>query len=278
MRISPVPDPRDYQRFLKAAASDKASMRSLQHLLPAPPPAARLWSQAALIVASSVVPLLLWLGGRLAPIDVILLYLAEGCAYGLAVVARVLLTAAAPADGERPRALTALRFAIHLALLWGGLGLGLLECVAPKPEASSVEDWLSALLQRFAQAPMALAALGTTVFLLLDVVRRGDFIDAYLDFGPRATARYGFTYPFALIVLLGSALLVGVFVLHADDAFAQRGTPLVAPAFFAFWLIGWRLLMQLSNLALPIWGRGLGRFEERVARAAGERLRDGRLS
>ncbi|WP_395684118.1 DUF6498-containing protein [Dokdonella sp.] len=265
-----MPDPRDYQRFLKAAASDKTTMRGLQHLLPAPPPAARLWSQAALIVASSVVPLVLWLAGRLAPVDVILLYLAEGCAYGLAVIARVLVTAAAPTDGKRPRVLTALRYAIHLALLWGGLGLGLLECIAPKPDASSMHDWLAALLLRFAQAPMALAALGTTAFLLLDVVRRGDYIDAYLDFGPRETARYGFTYPFALIFLLGSALLVGVFVLHTDDAFVQHGTPLVAPAFFAFWLIGWRLFMQLSNLTLPVWGRGLGRFEERVARAVGE--------
>jgi hypothetical protein len=265
-----MPDPRDYQRFLKAAASNRATMRGLQHLLPAPAPAARLWSQAALIVASSVVPLALWLAGRLEPVDVILLYLAEGCAYGLAVIARVLVTAAPPAGGERSRGMTALGYAIHLTLLWGGLGLGLLECVAPKSDGSSMHDWLATLLQRFAQTPMALATLATSAFLLLDVVRRGDYIDAYLGFGPRETARYGFTYPFALIFLLGSALLVGVFVLHTDDAFAQHGTPLVAPAFFAFWLIGWRLFMQLSNLTLPIWGRGLGRLEERVARAVGE--------
>ena len=245
-------------------------MRGLQHLLPAPPPAARLWSQAALIVANSVVPLVLWIAGRLEPVDVILLYLAEGCAYALAVIARVLLTAAPPVAHERSRALTALGYAIHMAVLWGGLGLGLLECVAPKPEASSLHDWLAALLLRFAHKPMAVAALGTSAFLLLDVVRRGDYIDAYLDFGPRETARYGFTYPFALIFLLGSALLVGVFVLHSDDAFMQRGTPLVAPVFFAFWLIGWRLFMQLCNLTLPVWGRGLGRFEQRVVRAVGE--------
>lgn len=265
-----MPDPRDYQRFLKAAASDKTTMRGLQHLLPAPPPAARLWSQAALIVANSVVPLALWIAGRLEPVDVILLYLAEGCAYALAVIARVLLTAAPPVAHERPRAITALGYAIRMTLVWGGLGLALLECVAPKPEASSLHDWLAGLLHRFAQAPMTLAALGTSAFLLLDVVRRGDYIDAYLDFGPRETARYGFTYPFALIFMLGSALLVGVFVLRSDDAFVQHGTPLVAPVFFAFWLIGWRLFMQLCNLTLPVWGRGLGRFEARVAQAVGE--------
>jgi hypothetical protein len=265
-----VPEPRDYQRFLKAAASDRATMRGLQHLLPAAPPAARLWSQAALIVASSIVPLALWIAGRLQPLDVILLYLAEGSAYAIAVVARVLWTAAPPAGNERARALSALGYAIHVAVLWAGLALGLLECVAPKPAAASMHDWLTALLQRFANAPMAVSALTTMAFLLLDVVRRGDYIDAYLDFGPRETARYGFTYPFALIFLLGGALLFGVFVLHTDDAFAQRGSPLVAPAFFAFWLIGWRLFMQLSNLTLPIWGRGLGHFEERFARAAGE--------
>lgn len=273
MCVASVPDPRDYQRFLKAAASDKTSMRGLQHLLPAPPPAARLWSQAALIVASSVVPLVLWLTDRLAPVDVILLYLAEGCAYAVAVILRVLFTASPAPAGERSRALTALRYAIHMALLWAGLGVGLLECVTPKPETSSMHDWLATLLQRFAQTPMAISALGTTAFLLLDVLRRGDYIDAYLDFGPRETARYGFTYPFALIFLLGSALLVGVFVLHTDDAFARHGTPLVAPVFFAFWLIGWRLFMQLCNLTLPIWGRGLGRFEERVVRAVGDDTR-----
>jgi protein TonB len=42
-----------------------------------------------------------------------------------------------------------------------------------------------------------------------------------------------------------------------DDAFAKPGTPLVAPALFAFWLIGWRLFMQVSNLTLSIRGCGL---------------------
>lgn len=265
-----MPEPREYRRFLQAAASDKRSMRGLQHLLPEPPPAARLWGQAGLIVATSLVPLGLWLAGRLAPVDVILLYLAEGTAYGIAVIARVLFTASPPSGDERPRALTALGYAIRLAMLWGGLALGLLECVAPKAAGLSMHDWLAGFALRFAEGPMTLAASTTSAFLLLDVVRRGDYIDAYLDFGPRETARYGFTYPFALIFLLGSALLIGVFVLHADDAFMQRGAPLVAPAFFAFWLIGWRLFMQLANLSLPIWGRGLGRFEDRFTRAMGQ--------
>ena len=270
-----MPEPRDYQRFLQASASNKATMRGLQHLLPEPPPSARLWSQAGLIVASSGLPIVLWLLGRLQPLDVILLYLAEGTAYGVAVTARVLFTAAPPSGGERPRALTALGYAIHLAVVWGGLGLGLLECVAPKPTGASLHDWLAPLLQRFDHRSMAVAALATAAFLLLDVVRRGDYIDAYLAFGPRETARYGFTYPFALVFLLGGALLIAVFALHADDAFVQRGTPLVAPAFFAFWLVGWRLFLQLTNLTLPIWGRGLGRFEERFARAMGEPPTDG---
>lgn len=269
-----MPEPRDYQRFLQASASNTTTMRGLAHLLPEPPPAARLWSQAGLIVASSVLPLALWFAGRLAPLDVILLYLAEGTAYGVAVIARVLFTASPPSAAERSRVLTALGYAIHLAVVWGGLGLGLLECVAPKPAGASLHDWLAPLLQRFDERSMAVAALTTTAFLLLDVVRRGDYIDAYLVFGPRETARYGFTYPFALVFLLGSALLVAVFALHADDAFAQRGTPLVAPTFFAFWLIGWRLLVQLANLTLPIWGRGLGRFEARVVRAVGEQPAD----
>jgi hypothetical protein len=255
--------PREYQPFLKAAVSKKTAMRSLAHLLPAPPPAARLWSQAGLIVATSLLPLGLWLAGRLRPLDVIVLYLAEGSAYSVAIIARVLFTAAPPVANERLRILTALGYAIRIGVLWGGLALGLLECVAPKADAQSIHEWLAGLLLRLGEPALAVPAATTAAFLLLDVVRRADYIDAYLELGPRETARYGFAYPFALIFLLGSALLIGVFALHTDDAFAQHGMPLVAPVFFAFWLLGWRLLLQLSNLTLPWWGRGMAQFEGR---------------
>jgi hypothetical protein len=263
-----MPDPRDYQRFLRASAGPKTSMRSMVHLLPAPPPAATLWSQGGLLAASALLPLVLWMLGRLAPLDVVLLYLAEGASYGGAVVARVALTAAPPAgDDERPRLATAVFYAIRYGAVWSGLALVTLACIAPKPAATAIGEWLVELLMHFGDRTMWLPALATTAFLWLDVARRSDYIDAYLELGPRETARYGYVYPFALIFLLGSALASRLVVTGGELDSGGRGAPLMPPAFLAFWLIGWRTLMQLSNLTLPLWGRGLARFEGRFEQA-----------
>jgi hypothetical protein len=261
-------DPRDYQPFLRASAGEKTSMRSMVHLLPAPSPAATLWSQGGFLVANALLPLALWMFGRLDPLDVILLYVAEGTAYSVAVVARILFTASAASDpDERPRMVTALGYAIWHSVVWAGLAIATFACVAPKPALSPITSWLLDLSLRFLERPMWLAALATTVFIGLDAVRRSDFIDAYLELGPRETARYGYGYPFALIFLLASALLIRFTVIGADLATIDRGVPLIAPAFLAFWLVGWRVLMQLLNLTLPLWGRGLARFEGRFERA-----------
>ncbi|MEO6688630.1 MAG: hypothetical protein ABIN56_05915 [Dokdonella sp.] len=261
-------DPRDYRPFLRASVVENTSMRGLAHLLPVPPPAATLWSQGGFLVANALVPLALWMFGRLAPLDVILLYLAEGTAYSLAVVARVLFTASAASDpDERRRVTTAIGYAIWHSVVWAGLAIGALACIAPKPGSLSIAHWLLDMSMRFRERSMALPALATAVFIGLDVVRRSDFIDAYLELGPRATARYGYGYPFALVFLLGSALLLRFTVLGGDLEALGRGVPLIAPMFLAFWLIGWRVLMQLLNLTLPLWGRGLARFEGRFEQA-----------
>jgi hypothetical protein len=263
-----MPDPRDYQRFLRASAGEKTSMRSLVHLLPAPPPSATLWGQGGLLVASALLPLALWWVGRLQPLDVILLYLAEGTSYSLAVIARILFTASAPSNpDERPRIITAIGYAIRHSVVWGGLAIGALACVAPKPGTLAAGEWLRSMLMRFGDRSMWLPALATSVFLCLDVARRSDFIDAYLELGPRETARYGYTYAFALIFLLGTALVIRLIVTGGDLDDGGRGAPLVAPAFLAFWLLGWRVLMQLLNLTLPLWGRGMARFEDRFEKA-----------
>ncbi|MEO7323999.1 MAG: hypothetical protein ABIW82_04145 [Dokdonella sp.] len=261
-------DPRDYQPFLRASAGEKTSLRSMVHLLPAPPPAATLWSRGGFLVANALLPLALWLFGRLDPLGVILLYLAEGTAYSVAVFARVLFTASAASDSdERPRAWTALGYAVWHSVVWGGLAIGALACVAPKPGSFPVTQWLLGMATRFDERSMALPALATALFIGLDALRRSDFIDAYLPLGPRETARYGFVYPFALIFLLGSALLIRFTLMGGDLDALDRGVPLIAPTFFAFWLIGWRVLMQLLNLTLPRWGRGLARFEGRFEQA-----------
>ena len=270
-------EPRDYQKFLRESAAAQASarapgMRGLASLLPAPPPAATLWSQGGLLIASAVLPAFLWLLGKLDPLDVILLYLAEGTSYGLAVIARILLTAAPPTGGERPRAVTALSYAFWWGIVWGGLALAAVACVSPKAGGASMSEWLSSLLVRFGATPMWMAAAATTALLWLDVVRRSDYVDAYLELGPRTTAHYGYVYPMALAFLLGSALFLRI-VLQGDSLDASHG--LIPAAFLALWLIGWRVLLQLMNLTLPFWGRGLARFEHRFEREVTEAKRRG---
>lgn len=261
-------EPRDYQHFLRAGAEVKpgerpVGLRTLAALLPAPPPAARLWTQGGLLLASALLPALLWLAGKLDPLDVILLYLAEGSCYALCVLARILFTAA-PSPGERPRLATALGYALWHGAVWGGLALAALACVSPKPAAVPFATWLTGFPDHFRAAAIWLPALATAMFLSLDVIRRSDYIDAYLELGPRETARYGYVYPMALAFLLVSAL--GLRVMLQGEAL-ETSHGLIPPAFLALWLIGWRVALQLLNLTLPLWGRGMARFEDRFERA-----------
>jgi hypothetical protein len=275
--IARMVQPRDYQSFLRAGASAQAAgrpigMRSLATLLPAPPPAATLWSQGGLLVASALLPAGLWLLGKLDPLDVILLYLAEGTLYGLMVLARILFTARAPVAGERRRVATALAYLVWWGTVWGGLMFAALVCAAPKASGMPWVDWLGGLLAHFAAPAMWAPTSTIAVFLGVDVVRRSDYIDAYLELGARETARYGYVYPMALAFLLGSALVLRV-MLQGESLDASTG--LVPAAFLAPWMIGWRTLLQVSNLTLPRWGRGLARLEERIAQAVPERQRRG---
>jgi hypothetical protein len=260
---------RDYQAFLRASAIEKTSMRKMMALLPAPPPRATLWTQAGLLVASSLLPLALWLPGRLDALGVILLYLVEGLSYGLAVGARVLFTAAPGGTRERPRTLTAIFYLVRHALLWSALGFGTLALLAPDTGGAAFESWLFTLALQLRLPSMWIAAAATAFFLAQDVMQRSDYIDAYLELGPREVARYGYTYPFALVSLvLGATVLWFLLLGHQPEA-QPRGTPLMSPTFFAVWLIAWRMGMGLSNLTLPLWGRALALFEGRFEQAMG---------
>ena len=79
-------EPRDYDQFLKAKPD--GPLGTSFGLLPQPPPAATLWTEAIALVTSALLPLGLWVGGWLDPLDVILLYLAAGTSYSLAIAAR----------------------------------------------------------------------------------------------------------------------------------------------------------------------------------------------
>lgn len=261
---------RDYQAFLRATANEKASMRSVAALLPAAPPRATLWTQAGLLVASSLLPLALWVPGRLDATGVVLLYLLEGFIYGVAVGARVLFTAAAGGPHERPRALTALVYLLWHSLLWSALGLGTLALLAPDTGGTAFAPWLRMLAAQFHHSALWMPAAATAFFLAQDVVQRSDYIDAYLEFGPREVARYGYTYPFALIALLLGASVLWFLLLGHQPESQPVGTPAMSPTFFAAWLIAWRTGWALLNLTLPLWGRALAVFEGRFAKAMGD--------
>ncbi len=250
---------RDYQRYLRAAsdarAVDAKSLRALNALLPAPPPAATLWTQGGMLVASALLPMGMWLFGKLDPLGVLLLFFAEGAVYALAVVARILFTAAPPATSEAPRVITALGYALWHGMVWSGLILLALALVAPKPEGMPFAAWLLGIATRFKIMAMWLPALNIALFLAQDVVRRSDYIDAYLERGPREIARNGYVYPMGLGFLIASALALGLFWTQTFGSSMSGLSDLIPASFLALWLIGWRTAMQLLNLTTPLWAR-----------------------
>ncbi len=257
-------EPRDYQPFLRARPGRR--LKDTFALLPAPPPLATLWTQSSGFVASALLPLGLWAWGWLDPLDVVLLYFAEGTSYCLAVAARILFTAAPDDPSAPPRAMTALTYLVRHGAIWGGLVLLTLVCIAPSAQGMEIIEWAGTILARFRERSMWLPAVVTAAALAQDVALRSDYIDAYLVQGPREVARYGYTYPMALTFLLVTAGVLSV-VFHGSElksGYAPYEAP-IAPAFFAAWLLGWRLVMQLLNLTLPIWGRAIGTDADAIA-------------
>ena len=257
-----VTEPRDYEPFLNAKPGGRLS--GTFALLPAPPPRATLWTQSSGLVASALLPLGLWVVGWLDPLDVVLLYFAEGAFYGLAVAGRILFTAAPDDSSARPRAMTTLIYLFWYGAIWSGLVLLTLFCVAPNAQDMPITEWVGTILARFRERSMWLPAVVTAVALAQDAAQRSDYIDAYLTKGPREVARYGYVYPMALTFLLVTAgALAAVF--RGTEIDVGSGLPLIAPVFFAAWLLGWRLVMQLLTITLPVWGRAMGRDADAIA-------------
>jgi hypothetical protein len=257
-----VTEPRDYHSFLRAKPGGR--LGDVLALLPAPPPRATLWTQSSRLVGSALLPLGLWIGGWLDPIDVVLLYFAEGAFYCLTVAARILFTAAPGESRARPRVMTTLIYLLSHGAIWSALVLLTLACIAPNAHGMPITEWVGAVLARFRERSMWSPAVVTAVALAQDAARRSDYIDAYLTDGPHEVARYGYSYPMALTFLLVTAGVLSVAFRGADMKTGDE-IPRIAPVFFAAWLLGWRLVMQLLTLTLPIWGRATGRYFDAVA-------------
>lgn len=255
-------EPRDYHAFLKAKSGGR--LGDVLALLPEPPSRATLWTQSSRLVGSALLPFGLWVWGWLDAIDVVLLYFAEGASYCLVVAARILFTAAPGDSRARPRAMTALIYLLWHSAIWTALVLLTLACVAPNAQGLPLTEWVGAILARFRERSMWSPAVITAGALAQDAARRSDYIDAYLTAGPREVARYGYSYPMALTFTLVTAGVLSV-AFRVLEMEAGNELPLIAPAFFAAWLLGWSLVMQLLNLTLPIWGRAIGRRVDAVA-------------
>ena len=166
-------EPRDYQPFLKAEPGRR--LKDTFALLPAPPSRATLWTQSSGLVASALLPLGLWVWGWLDPLDVALLYFAEGAFYCLAVAARILFTAAADDSSARPRAVTALIYLLRHGAIWSALVLVTLACIEPNAQGSMrISEWVGAILARFREPSMWLPAVVTAVALAQDAIRHSD--------------------------------------------------------------------------------------------------------
>ena len=255
-------EPREYQPFLQAKPGRRLS--DTFALLPAPQPRATLWTQSSGLVASALLPLGLWVVGRLDPLDVVLLYFAEGASYGLAVAARISFTAVSDDSTARPRAMTMLIYLFCHGAMWSALALLTLVCIAPNAQGMPIPEWVDAILARFRERSMWFPVVVTVAALAQDAAQRSDYIDAYLTKGPREVARYGYSYPMALTFLLVSAGALSA-VFRGTEIEVGSGLPLIAPVFFAAWLLGWRLVMQLLTLTLPVWGRAMGRDADAIA-------------
>ena len=255
-------EPRDYDAFLKTKPGGRLSDNFA--LLPPPPPRATLWTQSIGLVGSALLPVVMWLRGWLDPIDVVLLYFAEGAFYCLAVAGRILFTAAPGDAGARPGAMTALTYLFWHNAIWSGLVLVTLAILVPNARGMPITEWVGAILARFRERSMWSPAAITAFALAQDAARRSDYIDAYLTDGPRQVARYGYSYPMALTFFLVTAGVLSAASCSVELK-DEDVIPHMAPAFFAAWVLGWRLVMQLLNLTLPVWGRVIGRQVDAVA-------------
>lgn len=268
-------DPRDYHAYLRAAethkdASSLARSSALRGLLPKAPPVANLWGKTLLLLASAALPAWLWWNGNLESIDVVLLYLAESAGYALTVLARILVTAAAPAPGASARWRSAISFA-----LWHGVALAVvwliaLACAAPKPEGAAFFAWLQGFAQRLGAPELYVPALVVLAALVLDAARRADHIDAYLDFGPATVAKYGHGYLFGLGFLLFGALVLRALlfaepIAGSDNEYRlEHADGWIPASFLAPFILACRLVWQFVNLSFAWWAPSLQKIEGRA--------------
>jgi len=280
-------EPRDFHRFMELAerqqsasrvdAQDLDQVRARVDELAAALPESRPWARLMHTVVRLVVgllPLVLWTGFGYSAFAALLLFCLESVAVGLANTGRILCTAASPPGARLGRRLgiAAIYLSTHTTLVLG-LSAVIWYLFAPASEVQGLVlaadvrgmgEWLVA--QRLVLPVAAVCAL-----LLVEVVGRSDYIDAFLPLGPGTVARYGYTRPMGLVLFL---------ILSPFVAQPSRGGAWLSPlsaTYGAAFLFGFRLLLDVLNLWLPVWGRTmLGGVTRMSRRAEHERAERGR--
>jgi hypothetical protein len=110
--------------------------------------------------------------------------------------------------------------------------------------------------------PLAVTAAG----LAIQVAQASGYIDAYLVFGARTVARYGYGRIFAAFILL--FLAPGFFALGNMLPLTMGNAGQRAALVLVLFIAGVRLILHVADLWFPIWGRGMLRSSAAIATSA----------
>ncbi len=269
------------QRFLRTAEQldreerDSASrtpheqaarLMQLSRALPAVPPRRQLIHRSVLAIGMAVLPLILW-GVGFAAFPILLLYWGEGWCIATANLYRILFSAA---PGEGRRAPVALRYVLLFGVLWTAAGALFWLLYAPDAAIRALltgrhwRDLAGYVLAQRLGWPLAL----TTAGLVIQAAQATAYIDAYLVFGAKTVARYGYGRVFAAFSLLA---LTPVFLLAASRlpvALSAGSEEQRAGLVLVLFVAALRLVLHLCDLWLPVWGRGLFHFGAALAASA----------
>jgi hypothetical protein len=241
-----------------------AHLRELADALPAAPPRRQLIHRSVLTIGIAVVPLVLW-GVGFAAFPILLLYWGEGWCMAIANVARILFTSS---SAEGPRASVAVRYALLFAVPWTAFGALFWGIYAPDQATRALlvgRHWgglADHVLAQHLGWPLAVTAAG----LAIQVAQASGYIDAYLVFGARTVARYGYGRIFAAFILL--FLAPGFFALGDKLPLTMGSEGQRAALVLVLFIAGVRLILHVADLWFPIWGRGMLRSGAAIATSA----------
>ena len=268
-------EPRDFHRFLELAErrssqSDPESksleairddIDALSEVLPEPKSTRQLVIHSVARLGLALLPISLWAGLGYGAFHVLLLFCLESLVCGGANGLRILFTAASPNGESVPYriGMAAFYLALHtLPVL--ALSAGVWYLFAPNDDVRGLLTGVDpgGMASFLASEGLLWPTVAASGFLLIEVIGRSDYIDAYLPLGPGTVAQYGFTRPIAL------TCFVILFVLVAEAMGSAARGPHFA-VYGAVFLIVARAFFDILNLWMPVLSRALFKNVEAFA-------------